>query len=286
VLLCIAESYESQNDVQRVTSPLNVGRVSFGRCGLLTVEVAPGDSTVLLPGSVVVAGRLTDSSFVIYSITLAAITSASCTSFSISLKSQHFIISLSKLHPSTVCLRQYDVSSIPIKGEITATVSTKEQSVTDNFVIVDIKNYQLPLLGRDWLLQLRLDWHQLLQCCSLLQLQGVSLQQQFPSIFKQKLGFLVGMEAEIELKEGAKPKFCKSHQIPFTLREKVEEAIQQQVADGELDPVDHSVWAAPIVVVTKKSGDICICADFKMMVNPSCVYRPFHCQHQMRYFPC
>ena len=56
-------------------------------------------------------------------------------------------------------------------------------------------------------------------------MQGESLQQEFPSVFKEELGLMVGMEAEIELKEGAKPKFCKSCPIPFALHEKVEEAI-------------------------------------------------------------
>ena len=120
-----------------------------------------------------------------------------------------------------------------------------------------------------------IDWHKLLQCRSLHQIQGESLQQEFLSVFKEELGLLVGMEAEIELKEDAKPKFCKSRPIPFALCEKVEEAIRQQVADGELEPVDQSVWVVPIVVVTKKSGDIHICADFKMTINPQLCIQTF-----------
>ena len=50
-------------------------------------------------------------------------------------------------------------------------MSTGEQSVAGSFVIVDIKNDQLPLLGRDWLLRLRLEWTKLLQY-SLYQVQG------------------------------------------------------------------------------------------------------------------
>ena len=109
-----------------------------------------------------------------------------------------------KLHPSTVRLHQYDGSTIPVKGEIKVVVSTGEQSVAGSFVIVDIKNDQLPLLGRDWLLQLRLDWPKLLQYRSLHQVQDKTLQEDFSSVFKEELGLLVGMEAEIELKEGAK----------------------------------------------------------------------------------
>ena len=33
-------------------------------------------------------------------------------------------------------------------------VSTNQQSITGKFVIIDITNDQLPLLGRDWLLKL------------------------------------------------------------------------------------------------------------------------------------
>ena len=65
-----------------------------------------------------------------------------------------------RLCPSMVRLHQYDGTTLPTKCEMEVVVTTDhdQQSITGQFVIVDIPNDQLPLLGRDWLLKLRLDW--------------------------------------------------------------------------------------------------------------------------------
>ena len=62
-----------------------------------------------------------------------------------------------QLCPSTVRLHQYDGTTLPTKGEIEVVVTTDQQRINGKFVIFDIPNDQLPLLGRDWLLKLRLD---------------------------------------------------------------------------------------------------------------------------------
>lgn len=70
------------------------------------------------------------------------------------------------------------------------------------------------------------------------------------------------------MEPSAVPKFHKHRPVPFALKDKVEEALQTQVTEGELVPVERSEWAAPIVVVHKKDGGIRICGDFKVSINP------------------
>ena len=65
---------------------------------------------------------------------------------------------------------------------------------------------------------------------------------------------LKGIEAEIELQQGVSPKFCKSRPIPFSMHSQVEQTLQQQVADGELVPVDQSDWATPIWWLLRRTG--------------------------------
>jgi len=175
------------------------------------------------------------------------------------------------LKPSIVIVYVSMMVPQPMKREIEVTVKKKQQTMTGNFILVGNANDQLPLLGRDWLCRLQLDWLELLKTAktkAVHKLEIQSIKQEFADVFKEELGLLNGLEAEIELKEDSSPKFCKACPIPFTLHTQVEETLQQQIADGELQPVDQSEWATFIVVVTRKDGKLHICVDFKVTINP------------------
>ena len=52
------------------------------------------------------------------------------------------------------------------------------------------------------------------------------------------------------------------------MRVKIETKSQCQVDMGILEKVDTAEWAAPIVPVTKPSGEIRLCGDYKVSINP------------------
>ena len=79
-----------------------------------------------------------------------------------------------------------------------------------------------------------------------------------------------GNQRENSHREDAKPRFCKARSVPFATKEAIEAELDCLESCGILEKVDYSLWAAPIVAVTKeKDGKIRICGDYKVTVNQS-----------------
>ena len=51
------------------------------------------------------------------------------------------------------------------------------------------------------------------------------------------------------------------------IKEAIEQELERLEADGIIEKVPHSEWAAPIVAVPKKDGKFRICGDYKVTVN-------------------
>ena len=122
------------------------------------------------------------------------------------------------------------------------------------------------LLGRDWLSQIRLDWHQIHH------VHSASLQAllaRYPAVFQDGLGKLQGYQAKILVEPNSVPKFNPARSVPYALRDKVDRELQRLQDEGILEPVETAEWAAPIVTVLKRDkSSIRICGDFSVTVNP------------------
>ena len=92
------------------------------------------------------------------------------------------------------------------------------------------------------------------------------LLSKYDEIFQEGLETLKGYKAKIEVNPEATPLFCKARTLSYSMRDKVEEELNQLVTDKA---VDYSDWAAPIVAVVKSDQkSVHVCGDFRMTVNP------------------
>ena len=121
-----------------------------------------------------------------------------------------------------------------------------------------------PVLGRNWLQSINLDWQSLF----MVQDNPPDVISEFGELFQSDMGTFRGYQANITLQKGAIPRFHRPRPVPYALQKKVEEELGRRQNEGILKPVDHSDWAAPIVVVRRGDGSLRICGDYKVTVNP------------------
>ena len=169
-----------------------------------------------------------------------------------------------ELQPSQVRLRAYTKEPIPVVGCCNVNIEYNGQSAQLPLLVVGGSGPTL--LGRDWLSQIRLDWHQIHH------VHSASLQNllaRYPAVFQDGLGTLQGYEAKILVEPGAAPRFNPARSVPYALRDKVDQELQRLQNEGILEPVETAEWAAPIVAVLKRDKSaIRICGDFSVTVNP------------------
>jgi len=121
------------------------------------------------------------------------------------------------------------------------------------------------LLGRNWLHKIKLNWRKIQQVSKP---RLHSLLEQYSEVFQVGLGTMKGYQAKIEVEPSAKPHYAKARSVPYALRQKVEEELDRLVAEGILEPIEYSDWAASIIAVVKSDKkSVRICGDFRTTVN-------------------
>ena len=131
------------------------------------------------------------------------------------------------------------------------------------------------LLGRDWLQKIQLNWHEILRVNvsspSIPALSNQRLQatiQRHSAVFQPGLGTLKGITAKLELKDDAKPKFCKARPVPYALQNTVQEEYDRLEQQDIIEKVEYSEWATPMVHVPKNDGQTRSCGGYSVTLNP------------------
>ena len=163
------------------------------------------------------------------------------------------------LESTTLQLHTHTGETVKPLGVLSVKVRYGEQSKYLQLYVM--KGIGPTLFGREWLHSIRLNW-------PLMHLETQSgfrdVLDRHAAVFSDELGRLLNIKARIQLKEEPKPRFCKARPVAFA----VERGLDQLEAEGIVKHVIHSEWAAPIVTPIKKDGEVRICGDFKVTINP------------------
>ncbi|XP_056012602.1 uncharacterized protein K02A2.6-like [Ostrea edulis] len=175
------------------------------------------------------------------------------------------------LKSSNIKLRTYSGEKLKSVGVLDVNVEQNGQSVTCELYVV--KKGTTTLFERSWLKDLKLDWKNVKSVMSVTTMKSESkskvqaILQKYSSVFRDGIGRVKGIKANLHLNEDAKPIFCKARPVPYAMKPKIEQELENLENMGILEKVDTREWATPIVTVPKKNGNVRICGDFKVTIN-------------------
>ena len=94
---------------------------------------------------------------------------------------------------------------------------------------------------------------------------------EYKILFDDSPGIYNKSTTKIHLKENTRPVALKCRNVAHALKPMAEKEIEGLVGLGNLEPVDVAEWATPIVPVLKGNGEVRICGDFKLTLNPNII---------------
>ena len=140
-----------------------------------------------------------------------------------------------KLKPSSILLKTYTGERMKVLGTLGVKVCYLSQGPFDLELVV-VSGDGPCLMGRDWLRVIHLDWSSIAvvsQGASTRAVQAVL--DNFQDVFTSGLGTIYPFKATLFVVKDAKPRFHRAQPVPFALKSRVEEALDQLEADSVLE---------------------------------------------------
>ncbi|XP_058816755.1 uncharacterized protein K02A2.6-like [Topomyia yanbarensis] len=199
----------------------------------------------------------------------------------ISARLRKSLFSKARLRVCDTNLISYCNNSIDVLGIIDARVESDDKIITLPLYVVNSDKH--PLLGREWLKVLSVDWNKVLRGPSAVNTiaaaaasisTAAALEEvlaKYPRVFDNSIGKISSVQANLPLKSNVRPVFVKARKMPFNMQKIVENELDKLVSEGVLTKVNQSNWATPIVPVKKSQNRVRICGDYKQTVNPNLV---------------
>ncbi|KFD47461.1 hypothetical protein M514_11622 [Trichuris suis] len=164
-------------------------------------------------------------------------------------------------------------TKVPVETMGKAKVKVSAFGRTRCLYVHVVKEHDGPLFGLNWCKAFGLRFPKGIQIRSIHSLSlkegkpssrhdkiAQALTEQYPEVFANDAGTLVGYEAVVHLKKEAQLKVFKPRPAPFFLKPQVDEELNRLLEEDVLEQVDSVTmpieWASPIVGVVKTDGKV------------------------------
>lgn len=190
-------------------------------------------------------------------------------------KRQYFSIIDKPLKRCNKNLAVVNGSKLDVLGEVIVSVKLRGKEANLKLLVLDCNNNFIPLLGRSWLDVLFPNWrnffsnHTLINNLMNENKEAVinDLKQQFSKVFVKDFSTpIVGFKADLVLRTEV-PIFKKAYDVPYRLKQKVDDYLDKLENQRVITPIKTSEWASPVIVVIKKNDQIRLVIDCKVSIN-------------------
>ena len=136
-------------------------------------------------------------------------------------------------------VRTYANEPLKVLGKLIIDASY-ENKIYDRLPLYVIKGSGVNLLGRNWMILMRLNWENTFEQlqehnpykekvnCVNIQKELETVTNKYPNVSSEKLGTIKGAQAKINVIPNGKPKFMKAWTVPFAMKAAVEFEIERR----------------------------------------------------------
>lgn len=180
-------------------------------------------------------------------------------------------------NPVQPCSQMFrDYSGLIFRPKACVNVRVQYRDTVLNEVMYIVPSGRAPLLGRQWIRRLNIRLEELdkdnMDTVSINLVQGpVEIIRKYSKIFERTVGAVPNIEIKLQLREGAKPVFIRERDVPYALRDEVENELKRLESAGIITKVQQSDWGSPLVVIPKADNTVRLCVDYKVGVNQKLV---------------
>ncbi|XP_046608877.1 uncharacterized protein K02A2.6-like [Neodiprion virginianus] len=193
----------------------------------------------------------------------------------------------SRLQRASIQLVTYCKTNLNVRGLIKVIVTFENTKFNLDLYLTDVN--RPPLCGREWIHSfIKMHGAQSL-FTPILQVNAKEISSfdktaftkelsvKYKNVVRQDFSPIIGLGlVSLKLKPDAKPVFYKARNVPFRLVEPVDSALDNWESYDILEPVPASLYATPIVPILKKDGDVRICGDYSVTINPQLIINDCH----------